>query len=346
LSASLSCIDAFSRNFEDHTMAYSRRAQIDPIRDINRALRSQGIPYTVPDNTKCEDLDIVKVESHIPALVESKDRALGAFLLIGAAGYVLEMASLAHDQDTIGELQSLARIRIDAIEDRSEGAKVNTAAPYDLLAEGPHGALELRKKLKRASEPLVILFLAADPSDAKRLRLLDERRTLDQIVQSAIIRNAFKVVDAPGCRIENISHALQRYGPTLLHFSAYSTPEGEFCFQNERGETAKVNDRAFANLLALAHEDGLKGAVLNAGYSDTDAQLLADATGCAVAMNGPLSNPDANTFTREFYRALGRGKTFDRAFKWAVAGARIDPHTNELRSRLFKRKHGALPPYS
>jgi hypothetical protein len=95
------------------------------------------------------------------------------------------------------------------------------------------------------------------------------------------------------------------HNPALLHFSGHGTPEGEFCFEDELRKTAKVNAKAFAKLLALAHKKGLKGAVLNAGYSENDAQLLADATGYAVAMKGQLSYGDAQYLHARVLRSAG-----------------------------------------
>lgn len=79
---------------------------------------------------------------------------------------------------------------------------------------------------------------------------------------------------------------------------------------------------------------------MNACYSHIDAQRLANATGYAVAMEGLLSDPDANKFTREFYGALGSGETFEDAFELAVAGAGIDPNISALHPKLCKKQDG------
>jgi hypothetical protein len=326
-------------NSMDSTLPGRRDDAIDAIDDINGALKSHKIEYAIPNITTGANPDPRTVLSDILDLVEKKDRTLGAFLLIGAAANFLEIAAVTRGPEKVAELQNRARKRVDNIPRRNEGINVSAGPLYDLLAQPPHGAQELRTKLKRAGQPLVILFLAANPGGT--LDLSNERNTLGKIVQSAVVHNAFRVEDVPGCRISDITDALRRYQPTLLHFSGHGTEEGEFLFHGEGGEVEKVKAGALAKVLALAHKKGLQGAVMNACYGDTDAQLLANATGYAVAMKGLLSDPDASKFSREFYGALGSGEMFEDAFEWAVAGTGIDPQISVLRPKLFKKQEGA-----
>jgi hypothetical protein len=53
---------------------------------------------------------------------------------------------------------------------------------------------------------------------------------------------------------------------------------------------------------------------MNACYTAEQAQVLADATGHAIAMDVRLSNKGAIAFTQQFYLSLGSGETFDEAF--------------------------------
>lgn len=50
-------------------------------------------------------------------------------------------------------------------------------------------------------------------------------------------------------------------------------------------------------------------------------------------MEGRLSDLAAH-ISREFFRALGSGKTFKDTFDWAVAGAKIDPEVQALHPKF------------
>ena len=77
----------------------------------------------------------------------------------------------------------------------------------------------------------VILFLAADPSDATRLRLGKEFREIQDNLRKAQMRDAFKLaLPQLSVRPSDISQAILDEHPRIVHFSGHGTSSGELCF--------------------------------------------------------------------------------------------------------------------
>ena len=61
----------------------------------------------------------------------------------------------------------------------------------------------------------------------------------------------------------------------------------------------------------------LKLVVINACYSQDQAQAIADVVGYVIGMEGSILDQDSITFSRELYRALAYSRTFEGAFNRA-----------------------------
>jgi hypothetical protein len=93
---------------------------------------------------------------------------------------------------------------------------------------------------------------------------------------------------------------------------------------------------ALANLFREATKElGLKGVVMNACYSETQAEIIANAVGSVIAMEGPVSDNAAIQFTGSFYGCLGDGLSFERAYEWAIAETGLDETPGRLRPHLI-----------
>ena len=136
----------------------------------------------------------------------------------------------------------------------------------------------------------------------------------------------------PSYRIRDITHALDEYEPIVLHFSGHGDSKG-LCFEDEFHTAQIVKKVALANL--LRQQSGLRLVILNACYSREQAQSIADSTGHVIAMEGSLRDQDAIQFSREFYNALGYGRTFEAAFTRAKHAVELDS-TSTLKLFLLK----------
>ena len=131
-----------------------------------------------------------------------------------------------------------------------------------------------------------------------------------------------------GCK--TLTSALDAHNPNILHFSGHGDEPG-LCFENEYGKAIDVSKEALANLLRT--QKHLKLVVLSACYSRDQAQAIADAVGYVIGMEERLSNANAIAFSREFYRALGYGRTFEDSFNRAKSALAL---TSNMKVHFLK----------
>lgn len=93
------------------------------------------------------------------------------------------------------------------------------------------GCMTMPSRRGRVAEPrlfgegvaymISILFLAADPTDASRLRLGEELREIQEKLQLAKLREQFKLYQRMSVRPTDLSQALLDIQPEIVHFSGH-----------------------------------------------------------------------------------------------------------------------------
>jgi hypothetical protein len=135
--------------------------------------------------------------------------------------------------------------------------------------------LSMPKGFQRGSSMISILFLAADPTDASRLRLGREFREIDEQLRLARQRDNFKLeLPQLSLRTKDISGSLLNAQPQIVHFSGHGTSTGTLCFENETGEIQEVRPDALAALFEQ-FANQVNCVLLNACYSKPQAEAIA-----------------------------------------------------------------------
>lgn len=214
------------------------------------------------------------------------------------------------------------------------GAVHNTKALEKILFQQQEDKLTasgISRLLLKLLKPLSVLIMSAEPHDTNRLRITKERRELEDALRRTRFRDSLDLHDVASCRVRDITSALDRYSPNILHFSGHGDNSGLF-FENDRGEAKAVEKAALAGLLGT--QRNLKLVIMNACYSDNQAQAITDAAGYVIGTEGSLLDEDSIAFSREFYAALGHGRTFEDAFERAKAAVGL---TSTIKVHLLKR---------
>ena len=167
-----------------------------------------------------------------------------------------------------------------------------------------------------------ILFLAADPSDAVRLRLLQELRDIREKLQLAKYRDSFLLESRESVRPGDISQAIFDVEPQIIHFSGHGTNNGALCFEDVVGKTQLVQPDALADLFGLVAEQ-VNCVILNACYSEVQAKAIVEHIPFVVGMNQAIGDKAAITFAIGFYKALGAGRSFEDAYKFACVEIKL-----------------------
>ncbi len=164
------------------------------------------------------------------------------------------------------------------------------------------------------SNKLSILFISADPTNASRLRLGEELREIQEKLKLAKLRENFELHQRMSVKPTDISQALLDIQPQLVHFSGHGTQGGALCFENQTGDIHPVLPEALATLFEQ-FTDQVHCVVLNACYSEIQAQAIAKHINYVIGMNQAISDKAAISFTIGFYQALGAGRSVEDAYK-------------------------------
>ena len=178
-----------------------------------------------------------------------------------------------------------------------------------------------------------ILILAANPNGTNRLRLDEEVKRIKQALRRANKRDQFRVVDEWAVTDDDLRQALLDNEPEVVHFAGHGTGDGHvsagrdlgeaevdaggLAFEDDVGSVQLIPGDALARLFELCSES-VKCVILNACYSEVQANAIAQHIPFVVGMNKAIGDPAAIKFAAGFYDALFSGRDFERRLQhWA-----------------------------
>ena len=162
-------------------------------------------------------------------------------------------------------------------------------------------------------DKLTILFLAANPVDTAQLQLDEEYRAIDEDLRKTEFRDAFDLRSAWAVRYGDMQELLLRYKPHIVHFSGHGSSAGEIILKNLDGSQYHVPSDILAALFAIL-KDRIRCVVLNACYSQSQAEGIAASIDCVVGMQRAVPDKAAIEFAAGFYLGLGYGRSVKTAF--------------------------------
>ena len=160
-----------------------------------------------------------------------------------------------------------------------------------------------------------ILILSANPRGTSKLRLDEEKREIREGLRRSKQRDQYSIDTAEAVRYRYIHRAILDYEPNIIHFSGHGSGEEGLVFEDETGQIKLVDAEALAELFAL-FADQVECVVLNACYSEVQADAINKHVKYVIGMNQAIRDDAAIAFSIGFYRALGFGRSFEDAFKF------------------------------
>jgi hypothetical protein len=161
-----------------------------------------------------------------------------------------------------------------------------------------------------------LLFLAAQPKRLTPLRLGDEIRRIGDAIQRSPSSPLWEVNSVFATKASDLTAALMRFSPTILHFSGHGSAEGIF-LEDDQGDPALVSGNRLKALLA-PFRGSTRMLVLSAMLSNRMLGELADAADYVVATD-KITDQSAIEFAAAFYMALAFGRSVKEAFSWGQA---------------------------
>lgn len=187
-----------------------------------------------------------------------------------------------------------------------------------------------------------VLIIAACPRDATRIRLDREVREICEVLWSAAtVKFIVEVIWA--VRVEDLTGALLRFRPQIVHFSCHGTEEG-IILEDDRGISRVVSHHALAGLFSL-FGDSVEGVVeavfFNACFTEGHAEAVSPYVDYIIGTRNALRDEDAIALSSHFYEALASGSSWEFAFEYAVRAAKLKGDTANFTPII--RKTDRLP---
>ena len=207
-----------------------------------------------------------------------------------------------------------------------------------------------------------ILFLAANPLGTDRLALDREARAIQVELERGGCRDCFDFVTRWAVEPLDLLRELRKLRPTVVHFSGHggedvaSAQLGAHTAGRDVVVDATAQHSGLRGLLFHGHAGGtqivsataLKEAfgaagssvrlvVLNACYSEPEAQILLAQVGCVVGMAGSIHDEAARSFAIGFYGGLGERQSVAAAYKQGCAAISLEGFSGGTPPRLQAR---------
>ena len=197
-----------------------------------------------------------------------------------------------------------------------------------LLTRGQHSLATLTSK----SEPLTVLIMAPNPSDAAQLQLRKESIELLREVGESKLGSRWEIIRSHNTRLSKITSELHQYTPHILHITGHGG-HSSLSFENEEGKVVLIDKKAFGELLGMFPT--LQLLILNVCHGSNQAQAIADCVGHVIGLEGTVLDRDGRAFTRGFYRAYCSGKSLAQSRK--IAQGVVNLTSASFRALLFSK---------
>jgi WD40 repeat protein/energy-coupling factor transporter ATP-binding protein EcfA2 len=180
-----------------------------------------------------------------------------------------------------------------------------------------------------------ILFLAANPHSTTHLRLDQEARAIEAALRRAAQREQFTFIAKWAVRPEDLRRALLELQPQIVHFSGHGVADEGIVLEDATGAPIVVSTDALRQFFALFPQ--VECVILNACYTDTQAEAIAETVPAVIGMRQAAGDSAAKTFSIGFYDALGAGQTIEFAYQLACNALALAGVPDQLSPVLLAR---------
>lgn len=182
------------------------------------------------------------------------------------------------------------------------------------LSNQVDGNASMNTNANAVISPIKILFLAANPLDTSSLRLGEEVRTIDERLRTTQFREKFELVQHHALRVTDLSEALLRHQPHIVHFSGHGSSSGQIILEDVTGKAEHITAESIAQLFRILR-DNIRCVVLNACFSVSQAHNINKHIECVIGTSNSIGDEAAIRFAGGFYRAIGYGRSLETAFE-------------------------------
>lgn len=182
-----------------------------------------------------------------------------------------------------------------------------------------------------------ISFFASNPQTTSQLALDEEQRAIKLALRGAKYRDAFRFQTHWAVRADDLRHALLDDEPVIVHFSGHGEgDQGIILHSDNAARQAHLHAAALAGLFRVLKQN-IRLVVLNACYSEVQAQAIVQEIDVVVGMSSAIGDEAARVFAGAFYCGLAFGKSVQVAFDLGVNALQISGIDETSTPKLLTR---------
>ncbi len=177
-----------------------------------------------------------------------------------------------------------------------------------------------QQNIKRPSFDLAtgkakILVMTSNPKNTQTLNLNKEINLIKQELQQANQKDRFELELILDVNKGSLSYLLENHRPSIVQFSGHGTGDA-LLFYSDNDRADAVSGRNLGRV--LSHHDSISCVLLNACYSESQAEEMAQYIPNIIGTDNAISDSKAHKFAKYFYRQIFAGASYDRAFDMAL----------------------------
>ena len=172
------------------------------------------------------------------------------------------------------------------------------------------------EELEKCPEQITVLYLAASPTNADRLRIDEEAREIRESIARSAHRDSIQLETRAAVRPMDLIVAINETHPTIIHFSGHGVKDGAIAFEDESGRVKLISKEQMAVVLSTV-ADHVRLLVFNACFFEKQAEAVAGVIGAAIGMKEPVADDTAVLFASQLYSSIGFGLSLEQAFSQA-----------------------------
>jgi len=176
-------------------------------------------------------------------------------------------------------------------------------------------------------------------------------REIEEGLKLASKGGQFRLVQKWAVRSRDFYRAILEHQPQIVHFCGHGTGVDGIVLEDDTGQPTPVDQEALSRLFKLFAVKGVECVVLNACYSEAQAEAISQYIKNVIGMNQTIGDSSAIAFAVAFYDALGAGETVEFAFNLGcsqLVGLKEDQtpvlKTTSIHPADIQFERGDIPP--
>jgi hypothetical protein len=184
----------------------------------------------------------------------------------------------------------------------------------------------------------------ANPKSTTKLDLEKELSKILEALNKSSNKLKFEVISCYAASTNDLQDEFRKYQPQIVHFSGHGAGEEGLVFEDETKHLQLANTKALAGLFKL-FEGIVECVILNACYSDVQADEIHRYVNCVIGMKQTIGDNAAIEFASGFYKSLSFGDSFERAYEFGRNAIEFANYSESLIPILkIKNRDAGLSP--